>query len=59
MIEKLARKLTDRRSEMERDVFEMPPQNWDAFQRRLGGYIELEALLIQVNEVMSGNEKDE
>lgn len=59
MLEKLIRELVAKRSAMESEVFEHPPANWDQFQRRLGQYYELQALIIDLNEMMKGNEKDE
>lgn len=59
MLEKLIRELVAKRSVMESEVFEHPPQTWDQFQRRLGQYYELQALIIDLNEMMKGNEKDE
>lgn len=58
-IERLARDLVARRSEMERAVFDSPPADWPAFQKRLGAYQEIAALLDEVNEAMKGLEKDE
>ena len=40
-------------------VFEHPPPDWEAFQRRLGQYMELAALIELTKEVMSGKENDE
>ena len=59
MLEKLVRELVKKRSDMERDVFASPPQNWDGFQRRLGQYTELNSLIEDVAEIMSGKETDE
>lgn len=59
MFEKFLRQLVAKRSEMERDVFSSPPSDWAGFQRRLGAYVELENLIAEVNEAMSGLEKDE
>lgn len=41
------------------DVFDSPPADWVAFQRRLGQYIELAGLIEIVKTAMSGAEKDE
>ena len=40
-------------------VFDSPPSDWPTFQRRLGQYIELAALIDIVKTAMSGQEKDE
>lgn len=40
-------------------VFDSPPQDWSAFQKRLGSYVELAELIDIVKEAMSGQEKDE
>lgn len=44
---------------MERAVFASPPNDWAGFQKRLGAYIELEALISELNEMMKGRENDE
>lgn len=59
MLEKLARKLVARRTEMERDIFDSPPEDWAGFQKRLGQYEELAGLLTDINAVMAGDESDE
>ena len=58
-MEKIIRELVARRSEMERTVFFSPPSDWAAFQKRLGQYIELEALIDVINTSLKGMEKDE
>jgi hypothetical protein len=40
-------------------VFDHPPPDWAAFQKRLGQYVELAALIDLVKEAMSGKENDE
>ena len=59
MLEKLYRELIERRAAMALSVFDSPPQDHAAFQKRLGQYIELAALLDIVKNVMTGAEKDE
>jgi hypothetical protein len=59
MLEKLYRELIERRAEMALAVFDSPPADWPAFQRRLGQYVELAALIDIVKNVMSGLENDE
>lgn len=59
MLEKLYRELIERRAAMALAVFDSPPSNWDAFQKRLGQYMELADLIDIVKETMSGQEKDE
>lgn len=59
MLEKLIRELVAKRSVMESEIFEHPPADWPAFQRRMGQYMELQDLIITLNEAMKGMEKDE
>lgn len=59
MLEKLYRELVERRANMALEVFDFPPQDWAAFQKRLGQYVELDSLIGIVKEAMSGQEKDE
>lgn len=59
MLEKLYRELIERRAEMALAVFDSPPADWPAFQRRLGQYMELADLVDIVKNVMSGLENDE
>lgn len=59
MLEKLYRELIERRAEMALAVFDSPPADWPAFQRRLGQYMELADLIDIVKNTMSGLEKDE
>ena len=59
MLEKLYRELIERRAEMALAVFDSPPADWPAFQRRLGQYMELADLIDIVKNVMSGLENDE
>lgn len=59
MLEKLYKELIERRAEMALAVFDSPPSDWPAFQRRLGQYIELAALIDIVKQVMSGLENDQ
>lgn len=59
MLEKLYRELIERRAAMALSVFDSPPQDWSAFQKRLGSYVELAELIDIVKEAMSGQEKDE
>lgn len=59
MLEKLLRGLVAKRSAMESEIFEHPPADWPAFQRRLGQYLELQDLIIGLNESMKGLERDE
>ncbi len=59
MLDEIYRKLIERRAEMALAVFDSPPSDWAAFQKRLGQYCELADLIDIVKEVMSGMEKDE
>ena len=59
MLEKIYRELIERRARMALEVFDSPPSDWAAFQRRMGQYVELDALIGIVKEAMSGEEKDE
>lgn len=40
------------------EVFDFPPNDWPAFQKRLGAYVELAELIDIVKEAMSGEERD-
>lgn len=59
MLEKIYRELIERRARMALEVFDSPPQDWPAFQKRLGAYVELAELIDIVKDAMSGQEKDE
>jgi hypothetical protein len=59
VLEKLVRELVAKRSVMESEVFEHPPADWVQFQRRLGQYHELQALIVTLNETMKGTEHDQ
>lgn len=59
MLEKLYRELIERRAKMALEVFDFPPGDWPAFQKRLGAYVELAELIDIVKTAMSGQEKDE
>jgi len=59
VLEEIYRKLIERRAEMALAVFDSPPSDWAAFQKRLGQYCELDSLIGIVKEVISGLEKDE
>ncbi len=59
MLERIYRELIERRAIMALEVFDSPPSDWPAFQKRLGAYIELAELIDIVKEAMSGQEKDE
>lgn len=59
MLEKLYRELVERRAAMALEVFDSPPADWPAFQRRLGQYVELAALIEIVKDVMNGLENDQ
>jgi hypothetical protein len=59
VLEKLYRELIERRAQMALEVFDSPPQDYAAFQKRLGGYVELAYLIDIVKNAMSGQEKDE
>ena len=39
-------------------VFDSPPNDWAAFQMRLGQYVELAYLIDEVQQVMSGKEDE-
>lgn len=43
---------------MERTVFFNPPSDWAGFQKRLGQYLELDALIGQVENALKGKEHD-
>ena len=58
MLERLYRELIERRAAMALEVFDFPPSDWPAFQKRLGAYVELDALIGIVKEAMSGQEND-
>lgn len=58
MLEKLYRELIERRAKMALEVFDSPPADWAAFQRRMGQYVELADLIDIVKEAMSGAEHD-
>jgi len=59
VLEKIYKELIERRAEMALAVFDSPPNDWPAFQRRLGQYIELAALIDIVKNVMAGMENDQ
>lgn len=58
MLERIYRELIERRAEMALSVFDSPPADWPAFQRRLGQYMELAALIDITKQAMSGQEND-
>jgi len=58
VLERIYRELVERRAEMALAVFDSPPSDWPAFQRRLGQYIELAALIAIVQDAMAGKEND-
>ena len=58
VIEKIYRELIERRAEMALSVFDSPPADWAAFQRRLGQYMELAELIAIVQDAMTGKEND-
>ncbi len=58
VIEKIYRELIERRAEMALSVFDSPPADWPAFQRRLGQYVELAELIVIVQDAMTGKEND-
>lgn len=39
-------------------VFESPPADWPAFQKRMGAYVELAELIAIVQDAMAGKEHD-
>lgn len=59
MLEKLYRELIERRAKMALEVFDFPPADWPAFQKRLGAYVELAELIDIVKDAMSGEERDQ
>ena len=59
MLEKIYRQLIERRAAMALECFDSPPADWAGFQKRLGQYVELDALINIVNDAMKGKEKDE
>lgn len=58
-MEKLLRELIARRAEMAFTVFESPPSDWAAFQKRLGAFVELDDLIAIVTEAIKGIENDD
>ena len=58
MLEKLYKELIERRANMALEVFDSPPADWAAFQRRMGQYVELHDLIGIVRDAMSGQEND-
>jgi hypothetical protein len=59
VLERIYRELIERRAAMALSVFDSPPSDWAAFQKRLGQYVELADLIDIVKEQMSGQEHDE
>ena len=59
MLEKVLVALEERRVAMTNSVFDSPPGDWAAFQKRLGAYVELDSLLTLVKEIAAGKEHDE
>lgn len=59
MLEKIHRELIERRAAMALEVFDSPPADWSAFQRRLGQYQELAELIAIVEKTMRGKENDQ
>lgn len=59
MIERIHRELIERRAAMALEVFDSPPADWPAFQRRLGQYQELADLISIVAQAMRGQENDQ
>ena len=57
-IERLYKGLIEHRAEMALDVLDSPPSDWAAFQRRLGGYVELANVIHEIESVMRGYESD-
>lgn len=58
MLEDIFRELIERRAAMALSIFDSPPADWAAFQKRMGQYLELADLIDIVKEAMSGAEKD-
>lgn len=59
MLERVYRELIERRAAMALEVFDSPPTDWSAFQRRLGQYQELAELIAIVTQAMRGEENDQ
>lgn len=59
VLERIYRELLERRAEMMLAVFDSPPTDWAAFQKRLGQYVELAGLIEIVKDAMSGKENDQ
>ena len=57
-IEKLHKRLIERRDVMSLNILDQPPADWAQFQLRLGRFNELQELLKEVEVIMSGKEKD-
>lgn len=54
-MEKLYQLLKDRRDLMESGIFTHPPSNWDEYQKRLGMWAELTALIL----IIEGKDKEQ
>lgn len=52
-------RLTQRRQELEANVFEYPPANWEEFQRRFGQWIELSTQINELAPTLQGEETEE
>ena len=59
MLERVYRGLIERRAAMALEMLDSPPQDWSAFQRRLGQYQELAELIAIVAQAMRGEENDQ
>lgn len=59
MLERVYRGLIERRAAMALEMLDSPPQDWPAFQRRLGQYQELAELIAIVAQAMRGEENDQ
>lgn len=57
-IEKLHKRLIERRDGMLLNILDQPPADWPNFQLRLGRFNELTELIKEVELIMSGKEKD-
>lgn len=52
-MEALLNQLIVRRAEMEQAIFQHPPEDWAAFQRRMGAWVELSNLIISMQEALN------
>lgn len=58
MITELYTKAVKRRMEAEANVFVHPPRDWAEFQRRLGAWGEVDALVTELEAIIKGKEDE-